>query len=1154
MTDALKGKDSLMKKLLSTAPNISVMPPVSASYTPTPSEYSSNVPSPTSDSSEDTSTKLTTFLRQLARQTGRELNVVLMDHAYSKPGNWRSENTYAKPTKSLFVHQVPPLGQDEKDVDVEYVEEVPIPPYDLNSVTISMAECEKYIEAVNPGEKDDDWEEQVDKTNWTMTQQRVFSKVVRALHSDRLARLTCSGNWNEPVQRRVIVDKTARRMRHLLACYSWDQKLTHWLHTTLLDCLSPLYLGIYIDVLQTLRTKCPVMVDRMLSSAPIVNRPGLSGLESLNLIVKQPWDPVASSLNEHKPQKLPGNPVIVMVPCAPMNGNFQSPRLKQWESYFASLGSVVPVIVKTGPDMYKTPLTNCLDQMVCASRVKVAQLRADYPGRHIILVGWNAGSAIAVQVALVEQVSAVVCLGFPVFTVEGRRGEPNDTLLDLRCPAFFVIGQNAASVRQEDMEDIRERMRVETGLVIVGSADDLLRVGHTKKQREGLTQSMVDRCILDEVGDFLGSILMSPRPPPLRTISNQSTNITGLTSTELLNSGVREHKRKNTSESSTQPAKRSRPGTPLHGLSGPPSTPVSSPLSGTSAARQKARGSSQKNAHSTPSTPDAKWSAPTSASNSPQPVSVSDQPISAPSGITVNIGSLGSLTPLGPLRLAQNTSLPTATSLAAASSASEGTVDSITARGRGTSLTIQGNLISSVQQGVSDRTVTQTGRAASLGKGSLQLQGKQLVGRAIGKATETGTLTSLSSLLQGTPGTRIMVSSSSSLLLTPSLTTTTAAAAVADQQIKVLGSDEHAQDSISAPTQTAVTNPRVRTAAGRMLDLSKLTVLTPSTSGGKNVLSASGSGNVVMLTDSSRTTRPVNSGPLLVPVSSVSPSPFTILPLASKTTKASTDRNTVPRSFTVIPKISVPSLKLNQSTGQQAVTVSSATKLAFPSSTLVHDQDQSIEMIPETSDVDKRGEELTPDKILELPIIFAKDGDDTLFTDSKMESDSLNTPTVLPISSCGSVDSSPTVTLGDTISFPLDDSDSEKISEMKPVSAQRAVPNVFIIRSKNANKEKLQPPAGKRILQKTHRFLRTVDKLPTQNQPSQNQGSGIKYTKIILTNRNSSLKVGDIETTGSSCGSMKREQVKTVTSEPVSSETIHGGIILDDEDDEFDIM
>lgn len=46
------------------------------------------------------------------------------------------------------------------------------------------------------------------------------------------------------------------------------------------------------------------------------------------------------------------------------------------------------------------------------------------------------------------------------------------------------------------MEDLRERMRVETGLIVVGSADDYLRVSKKKKRSECITQSVVDRCIV----------------------------------------------------------------------------------------------------------------------------------------------------------------------------------------------------------------------------------------------------------------------------------------------------------------------------------------------------------------------------------------------------------------------------------------------------------------------------------------------------------------------------------------------------------------------------------------------------------------------------------------------------------------------------------
>lgn len=56
--------------------------------------------------------------------------------------------------------------------------------------------------------------------------------------------------------------------------------------------------------------------------------------------------------------------------------------------------------------------------------------------------------------------------------------------------------KNLLSCSREDMEDLRERMRVETGLIVVGSADDYLRVSKKKRISEGITQAMVDKKII----------------------------------------------------------------------------------------------------------------------------------------------------------------------------------------------------------------------------------------------------------------------------------------------------------------------------------------------------------------------------------------------------------------------------------------------------------------------------------------------------------------------------------------------------------------------------------------------------------------------------------------------------------------------------------
>jgi hypothetical protein len=191
--------------------------------------------------------------------------------------------------------------------------------------------------------------------------------------------------------------------------------------------------------------------------------------------------------------------------------------------------------------------------------------------------------------------------------------------------------------------------------------------------------------------------------------------------------------------------------------------------------------------------------------------------------------------------------------------------------------------------------------------------------------------------------------------------------------------------------------------------------------------------------------------------------------------------------------------------------------------------------------LEEEDDALTPAKILELPIIFAKD-DDSLFAGNKAEPEVLSTPIVVPIdASAAEAGSSSVMTTGDTISFPLEDDVTDQVSSfIKPaVSGQ----NVVLIKSGNS-REKVNALGGRPVLQKTRRILHTIGKMAAQNQPLSNQPTGLKYTKIILTNRHPSLKVGGQESDNGNELSVVRNKMEGIELEATTEVTKQSSVCI----------
>lgn len=198
----------------------------------------------------------------------------------------------------------------------------------------------------------------------------------------------------------------------------------------------------------------------------------------------------------------------------------QPPRVQKLYTLFTTMAPILPVQLQVNSIMtQKQSLQSIAEQIVSLTRTKIQELKAENPDRRLILVGMHASSSLALQVALVEQVSGVVCFGFSYNTVHGPRGNPDDHVLNLSTPILFMIGQNAARTSEEEVESFREKLTTPSTLLTVGSADDFLRISKKKRKLEGVTQEMVDNMIVDEIAEFATKCIQRPLPQKPKAIS-----------------------------------------------------------------------------------------------------------------------------------------------------------------------------------------------------------------------------------------------------------------------------------------------------------------------------------------------------------------------------------------------------------------------------------------------------------------------------------------------------------------------------------------------------------------------------------------------------------------------------------------------------------
>ncbi|XP_054167754.1 KAT8 regulatory NSL complex subunit 3-like [Oppia nitens] len=468
-----------------------------------------------------------TYLHSLSGQEKR-FSVVDADHNYAKPWNRHPDGQIrAKAAKFLFMKNFPKHFAKRylymnlmQPIDVETVDTVKLPPF----VSANDLKPKSTIQMLTPEDLNSNELTTPTKTGWTPQMNKLWTQAVDILSSDRLTRLTYDSLPNEVILKKNLMERTTTKFRYLFAATGWDINQISWLNTTLNEYLGPVFLGPYHEAMNILRNKIPTLMDKFY--VPSKYEALMRSTKSIS------GDPIQSMLNSYKSKRINGSPLFLIVPNGPQVAHqMTSQRMKYWHNLFGSLGKVITINAVLRP--YEI-VNDFMNEIRYSVREKIKECKSTFnEGRPLVLVGFGHSSLVAAHCALdnASNVNATICLGFPLTAINGFRGDLDDPLLETTVPTMFVIGQNSTMATLDDMEDFRERItKTETGLVVVGGANDRLSVSNNKKKFEGITQAMVDRCIADEIYDFVSSALnpSTQSYPQSRNSAKNTSNKTPL--------------------------------------------------------------------------------------------------------------------------------------------------------------------------------------------------------------------------------------------------------------------------------------------------------------------------------------------------------------------------------------------------------------------------------------------------------------------------------------------------------------------------------------------------------------------------------------------------------------------------------------------------
>ncbi|KAI6240437.1 hypothetical protein M3Y99_00476200 [Aphelenchoides fujianensis] len=306
---------------------------------------------------------------------------------------------------------------------------------------------------------------------------------------------------------RSLANATRLRQRLMLFSHKRLQAIEE-AHSFLLHRLSNEFLASYLNLLRFLKISGSNLAVHLVENAkePAVRKANDCVRDFISTKVTDPNLRFGRATSDITP--LPNVSLVLVYPQVAMEG--QTVNKHAHENMFRNL---LPAAVKCVEKVelqfdlvtdIRTLVHLCLDLV----RRRVKELVKRRPDDHVFLAGWGISTLINMQaLQKVAGVAGVLNFAYPMRSPLGFRGTVDDSTCITYCASLFVVGNAGMNVNLQELQTMRKNMICDSGVIVVGGADDHLYVSPLFLSVERVSQHCVDRMILDHVVDFMKLVI-----------------------------------------------------------------------------------------------------------------------------------------------------------------------------------------------------------------------------------------------------------------------------------------------------------------------------------------------------------------------------------------------------------------------------------------------------------------------------------------------------------------------------------------------------------------------------------------------------------------------------------------------------------------------